>query len=56
MLSNLKDMRRYRHVVKPKRYEKVYTCCQKMREDIDMLSKYMRRYRLVVKLKRYQNI
>ena len=29
MLSNLKDMRRYRHVVKLERY----------REDIDMLSK-----------------
>ena len=37
MLSNLKDMRRYRHVVKLKRY--------------DMLSNYMRRHRHVVKLK-----
>ena len=44
MLSNLKDMRRYRHVVK--------------RYDIDMLSnlKDMRRYRHVVKLKRYEKI
>ena len=32
MLSNLKDMRRYRHVVKLKRYIKL------KREDIDMLS------------------
>ena len=48
MLSNLKDMRRYRHVVKLKRYDK----------DIDMLSnlKDMRRYRHVVKLKRYEKI
>ena len=45
MLS--KDMRRYRHVVKLKRYE-----------GIDMLSnlKDMRRYRHVVKLKRYEKI
>ena len=48
MLSNLKDIRRYRHVVKLRRYH----------EDIDMLSnlKDMRRYRHVVKLKRYQKI
>ena len=47
MLSNLKDMRRYRHVVKLKRYE-----------DIDMLSNLidMIRYRHVVKLKRYEKI
>ena len=46
MLSNLKVMRRYRHVVKLKRYEKT----------IDRLSnlKDMRRYRHVVKLKRYE--
>ena len=46
MLSNLKDMRRYRHVVK--RYDKY----------IDMLSnlKVMRRYRHVVKFKRYEKI
>ena len=47
MLSNLKDIRRYRHVVKLKSYE-----------HIDMLSnlKDMRRYRHVVKLKRYEKI
>ena len=39
MLSNLKDMRRYRHVVKLKRYE-----------SIDMLSNLKDRYRHVVKL------
>ena len=46
MLSNLKVMRRYRHVVKLKRYEKIY----------DMLSNLdvMRRYRHVVK--RYEKI
>ena len=42
MLSNLKDIRRYRHVVKLKCYEKI--CCQKD----------MRRH--VVKLKRYDKI
>ena len=48
MLSNLKDMRRYRHVVK--RYDNI--------RHIDMLSnlKDMRRYRHVVKLKRYEKI
>ena len=47
MLSNLEDIRRYRHVVKLKRYE-----------NIDMLSnlKDMRRYRHVVKLKRYRHV
>ena len=46
MLSNLNVMRRYRHVVKLKRYE----------EDIDMLSKDMITYRHVVKLKRCEKI
>ena len=43
MLSNLKDMIRYRHVVKLKRYEKIYV-------------KRMIKYRHVVKLERYEKI